>query len=108
MPSSFHPLYISAVTLGGVVLALLGAYLFGRASAVAEAYGKKVTEGGGPSPVLRFIAPSLYRDPVGQLRWRHRLIGVVTVLMGLALIVLAITSIWDPQCGTVLDLPPCH
>lgn len=112
MPLTFHPLYVSALILLGVALVVTGVLFFSRAEALAQAMAKKWAEGGAlrmlAFRMVRFWDPSFYQDPVGQLRWRNRLAGVVLTFMGLVVVFLAFASVWNAECGTVLDLPPCH
>jgi hypothetical protein len=100
---SVHPVYMSALILAGVTLALAGIVLFKNARAIGEASTATAMRTVFGRLILRF------EDWLGQSRAsRTRAAAAGLMLMGMILIAAAIASIWYPQCGTVFDLPPCH
>jgi hypothetical protein len=96
LPSAFHPLYTSAVMLGGIGLLLGGVLLLVRNVAIARAAARNASEGHQLEPLqlLRRLGNAAF--------------GIGLALLGLAVLASAIVSIRVAQCGTVLDLPRCH
>jgi len=56
---------------------------------------------------IRMAKSFLYPDAARGMRLRLRLLGVVLAIFAIVIFASAISSIWSPQCGTVLDLPRC-
>ena len=74
----FHPLYFSALVAVGLVFFVL-AFALLRTPPTAQV--NRV--------IVRVIIPAL------------------NMVFGLLFVLAALYSIWQPECGTVLDLPPC-